>query len=270
MNLTAEDRELRQFSIGGSDATIIASGDKEAIDRLWMEKRGMDVPRETSLPMEMGTFTEEFNRRWFTQETGRFVVRIGERQRHPQISWLTATIDGMAIESEPYTNDDAAIKDMAVFEAKHVNPFNFNLDDVVAHYMPQLQHNCFVVGASKAVLSILIGTMNWRCQWVDFDPLYHGELLAAERAFWRSVQDGTPPDGWSAGEQMHPADVDMNLNLGWSGLAARYIHAKTEVEKTTEGLRSMIPPKVQRAFGGGVNVQRDARGTPRISIKGER
>jgi len=48
----------------------------------------------------------------------------------------------------------------AVWEAKHTSAF-VAADDVVARYMPQLQHNMAVVGSERAVLSVIFGNSKW-------------------------------------------------------------------------------------------------------------
>ncbi|HEV3235594.1 MAG TPA: hypothetical protein VGZ25_01315, partial [Gemmataceae bacterium] len=60
-------------------------------------------------------------------------------------------------------------------------------------HMAQLQHNMWVTASRTAVLSIITGGGKWMEMTVPADPLYQHLLLAAERKFWRSVQNGEPP-----------------------------------------------------------------------------
>ena len=51
----------------------------------------------------------------------------------------------------------------AVFEAKFMLPWSFSEEAAAEKYMPQLQHNMWVIAARGAVLSIITGAANgWR------------------------------------------------------------------------------------------------------------
>lgn len=50
-----------------------------------------------------------------------------------------------------------------------------------------------VTGTKKAILSIITGGGTWVELSIDADPIYQTILIAAEKAFWRSVKNGEPP-----------------------------------------------------------------------------
>jgi hypothetical protein len=62
----------RRRSIGGSDARIIMGSDEASLVRLWREKRGEVEPEDLAdnLIVQLGTVTEELNRRWHQRNTG--------------------------------------------------------------------------------------------------------------------------------------------------------------------------------------------------------
>ena len=64
----------RMTGIGGSDANIILSGDREKILGLWREKRGEQPAADLSdnLAVMLGCWTEPFNRLWFEKLTAFF------------------------------------------------------------------------------------------------------------------------------------------------------------------------------------------------------
>ncbi len=72
--------DLRSF-IGGSDARIIMGNDQSALFRLWQEKRGEIPPEDLSgnLIVQLGTVTEDLNRRWYECHTGQ-AIRDVQRQ----------------------------------------------------------------------------------------------------------------------------------------------------------------------------------------------
>jgi hypothetical protein len=49
----------------------------------------------------------------------------------------------------------------AVFEAKFMLPWSFTEEAAAEKYMPQLQHNMWVVAARTAVLSVITGGGKW-------------------------------------------------------------------------------------------------------------
>jgi predicted phage-related endonuclease len=78
----------------------------------------------------------------------------------------------------------------AVFEAKFMLPWSFSEEAAAEKYMPQLQHNMWVVAARMAVLSVITGGGKWVEILAHADPLYQHLIVTAERKFWRCVEGG--------------------------------------------------------------------------------
>ena len=134
----------RQTFIGGSDARTIMGDDEAALVRLWREKRGETEPQDLSgnLVVQLGVATEDLNRHWYETNTGQVLTDIQRQIRHPVIRWMAATLDGR-VEATG-----------AVFEAKFMLPWSFSEEVAAEKYMPQLQHNMWVIAARSAVLSV--------------------------------------------------------------------------------------------------------------------
>ena len=145
------DSARRRYFIGGSDARIIMGDDEGALVRLWREKRGEVEVEDLSgnLIVQLGTVTEDLNRRWYELNTGRTVTDVQKRVFHPALKWMAATLDGRVEGSD------------AVFEAKFMLPWSFSEEGALAKYSPQLQHNMWVVAARTAVLSVITGGGKW-------------------------------------------------------------------------------------------------------------
>ena len=128
----------RRYFIGGSDARIIMGDDEAALIRLWREKRGEVEPEDLSgnLIVQLGLVTEELNRRWYEANTGEVITDIQKQVRHPTVRWLAATPDGR-VQSNG-----------AVFESKFMLPWYFSEEAAAEKYMPQLQHNMWVLAAT--------------------------------------------------------------------------------------------------------------------------
>ena len=135
----------RRSFIGGSDARIIMGSDESAVIRLWREKRGEVEPEDLSgnLIVQLGTVTENLNRRWYELNSGRIIKDVQRRAQHQVIRWMAATLDGV-VEGTG-----------AVFEAKFMLPWSFSEEAAAEKHMPQLQHNMWVTASRTAVLSII-------------------------------------------------------------------------------------------------------------------
>jgi hypothetical protein len=173
-------RSDRRSFVGGSDARIIMGDDEPNLVRLWREKRGEAEPEDLSanLIVQLGTITEELNRRWYERNSGHAVKDVQKRLQHPVHKWMAATLDGMV---EPLG---------AVFEAKFMLPWTFSEGAAAEKHMAQLQHNMWVTSSRSAVLSIITGGGKWVEMTIHADPLYQHLLLTAEKKFWRCVESG--------------------------------------------------------------------------------
>ena len=147
---TTPQTDRRAF-IGGSDARIIMGDDEAALVRLWREKRGEAAPEDLSgnLIVQLGTVTEDLNRRWYERNTGQAIKHVQRRVQHPVNKWMAATLDGMV--------DPGG----AVFEAKFMLPWTFSEEAAAEKHMAQLQHNMWVADSRSAVLSIITGGGKW-------------------------------------------------------------------------------------------------------------
>jgi predicted phage-related endonuclease len=251
------DPKKRRGFIGGSDARIILGDDEQALLRLWREKRGEVEPRDLSgnLMVQLGVVTETLNRRWYEANTGHVITDIQRRLRHPVLRWMGATLDGRVQRSE------------AVFEAKFMLPWSFSEEAALAKYMPQLQHNMWVVASHSAVLSVITGGGKWVEITTHADPLYQHLVITAERKFWRCVETGDPPALFGL-EPPRPRIeatriVDMTSSNAWSEFADIFIRtreAHIEHERAKTELKGLMPDDAQQAIGHGVRAKRSKSG----------
>jgi predicted phage-related endonuclease len=248
--------ERRSF-IGGSDARIIMGADQAALLQLWREKRGEAEPEDLSgnLVVQLGCATEELNRRWYEAQSGQEVVDVQKHVRHPGLRWLGATLDGR-VQSNG-----------AVFEAKFMLPWSFSEEAAAEKYMPQLQHNMWVLAARTAVLSIITGGGKWVEIKVHADPLYQHLIVTAERKFWRCVESGEPPTLFGIEPPKPRIEavrlVDMSSSNAWAEFAAIFIRtraARDEHEAAKTELKSLMPADAQQAIGHSIRARRSKSG----------
>jgi predicted phage-related endonuclease len=250
------ERSRRSF-IGGSDARTIVGADEEALLRLWREKRGEVEPKDLSgnLVVQLGVVTEDLNRRWYEANTGQVITDVQRRLRHPVLRWMGATLDGRVQASE------------AVFEAKFMLPWSFSEEAALAKYMPQLQHNMWVVASRSAVLSVITGGGTWVEISTHADPLYQHLIVTAERKFWRCVESGEPPALFGIDPPRPRIEavriVDMSTSNAWVEFADIFIRtreAHLEHEGAKAQLKGLVPEDAQQAIGHGIRAKRSKSG----------
>jgi predicted phage-related endonuclease len=253
---TDESSNRRSF-IGGSDARIIMGSDEAALLRLWREKRGEAEPEDLSgnLIVQLGSVTEDLNRRWYEANTGQVITDVQRHVKHPALGWMAATLDGL-VESSG-----------AVFESKFMLPWSFSEEAAAEKYAPQLQHNMWVVAAKSAVLSIITGGGKWVEIKTGADPLYQHLIVTAEREFWRCVESGETPRLFGIETPKPRIEavriVAMSASNAWAELAgvfARTRPAYLEHEQAKAELKGLLPEDAKEAIGHGIRAKRSKSG----------
>jgi predicted phage-related endonuclease len=256
-NSTTRQRTPHRRFIGGSDARTILGNDEAALLRLWREKRGEAEPEDLSgnLVVQLGLVTEELNRRWYQANTGQVITDVQKRIHHPALRWMAATLDGRIEGSD------------AVFEAKFMLPWAFSEEAAAEKYMPQLQHNMWVVAARTAVLSVITGGGKWAEIKTHADPLYQHLIVTAERKFWRCVETGEQPQLFGVEPPKPRLEaariVDMTSSNAWGEFAAIFTQTRAahlEHEQAKAELKGLMPEDAKEAIGHGVRAKRSKSG----------
>jgi hypothetical protein len=256
-SLEKSSRKCRWSFIGGSDARIIMGTDEAALLRLWREKRREIEPEDLSgnLIVQLGLVTEDLNRRWYEANTGQVITDVQRQVRHPSLRWMAATLDGRVEASG------------AVFEAKFMLPWSFSEEAAVEKYMPQLQHNMWVVSSRSAVLSVITGGGKWVEIKVFADPLYQCLIVTAARRFWECVEGGDPPALFNATPPKPRIEavllVDMTGSNAWAefaGIFGQTCSAHLEHERAKAELKNLMPEDAKEAVGHGIRAKRSKSG----------
>jgi predicted phage-related endonuclease len=254
----------RRCFIGGSDPRVIMGSDEALLVRLWREKRGEIEPEDLSdnLIVQLGSVTEDLNRRWYERNTGHAIEDVQRRIHHPVIQWMAATLDGLVDPGR------------AVFEAKFMLPWTFSEEVAAEKHMAQLQHNMWVANARSAVLSIITGGGKWVEMSVHADPLYQHLLLTAEKKFWRCVMSGEEPRVFGV-EPPRPRleavrIVDMSASNSWAEFAGAFRRtrlAHQEHEGAKADLKKLVPEDAKEAIGHGLRGKRSKSGAVSFEVK---
>ena len=247
----------RRSFIGGSDARIIMGDDEAALLRLWREKRGEVEPEDLSgnLIVQLGP-----GHRGAQPALVRGQYRAGHHGRPAARPASGPPLDG----GDPRRPGRSS---GAVFEAKFMLPWSFSEEAAAEKYMPQLQHNMWVVAARTAVLSVITGGGKWVEIKTHADPLYQHLIVTAERKFWRCVESGEPPALFGVEPPKPRIEavriVDMSSSNAWAEFAAIFSRTRSahlEHEQAKAELKSLVPEDAQQAIGHGVRAKRSKSG----------
>jgi predicted phage-related endonuclease len=253
----------RRSFIGGSDARVIMGGDEALLVRLWREKRGELEPEDLSgdLIVQLGSVTEDLNRRWYERNTGYAITDVQRRLRHPVIKWMAATLDGLVDPGR------------AVFEAKFMLPWSFSEEAAAEKYMAQVQHNMWVTHLRTSVLSIITGGGKWVEITIPTDPLYLSVLVSAEKKFWRCVQSGEVPHLINAAPPRPRIEairiVDMSASNSWAEFASLFRNTRSaflDHERAKSELKALMPEDAKEAIGHGVKAKRSKSGAVSFDV----
>ena len=260
--LGLRENEIRQRSsgIGGSDANIILSGNRDRIIDLWREKRGDAEPSDLSdrLPVALGCWTEPFNRLWYEKITGQCVASTGISITCSTYGWRRCTLDGFIVATA------------SIWEAKHTSAFG-KPEEILERYMPQLQHNMAVAKADRAILSVIFGNHKFEIFEVASDWLYQLDLLQAEEDFWNCVLAGKEPLPApipTAPKPIGTREVCLEGNNAWASAAVDWLVNRdaAKIHSTACGtIKGLVEDDVSRAFGHGIEARRSRAGA--ISIR---
>jgi predicted phage-related endonuclease len=247
----------RRSFIGGSDARVIMGDNAAELMQLWLEKRGEAEPKDLSdnLVVQLGSATEDLNRRWYELNSGNAIKDVQKRMQHPVVKWMAATLDGRVAPGG------------AVFEAKFMLPWTFSEEAAAEKHMAQLQHNMWVANARSAVLSIITGGGKWVELTIHADPLYQHLLLTAEKKFWRCVMSGEEPRLFGV-EPPRPRleavrIVEMSASNSWGVFAATFSRTRSahqEHEGAKAELKRLMPEDAKEAIGHGLRAKRSKSG----------
>jgi len=189
--------EHRRQGIGGSDAAAILGMNpwKSPMD-VWLEKTGEFTEDESqdNEKMYWGTALEDVVAREFMARTGLKVRRRNAILKHKQYPFMIANVDRLVVGQS------------AGLECKTAG--YYSTDDwamgVPDYYMPQVQHYMAVTGHKAWYVAVLIGGQEFKYYKVARDDSFIRELIQAETAFWKLVEERTPPpiDGTSASTEL--------------------------------------------------------------------
>lgn len=216
---TQEWLDARLDGIGSSEAAAAIGVSRwESRSRLWAIKLRLIPTREPSLPMLIGTATEDLNAQLYQEATQVAIRRERRLLRSHAYPWMQASLDRRATDR--------------VVELKYSDRADGygepGTDEVPDEVLVQVVHQMVVTGLPRADVSLLVGGRQHRLYTVPLDAIAAEETIEREREFWRSVQERREPP--LAG----PIEADSEY------LAARYPRGNGQLIDADEPARELL------------------------------
>ena len=140
----------RSNYIGGSDAAaILGESEYSTPLQVWMRKKGLQPPLESTPIMNFGHYFEPQLAAYFEQETGFKTRKVNTPYSHPKNDFLRANIDRQVLAGK-------GLGSTAVLELKTTTSHRMkSLDDEIPReWYLQIQHYLGITGYEKAFLQI--------------------------------------------------------------------------------------------------------------------
>jgi putative phage-type endonuclease len=263
MNSPREDwLALRRTGVGGSDigAIVGVSKFRSALD-VWLDKTGRAEPQAETLPMRVGSFTEQLVAELYTERTGRRVQRYNATLRHPKLAFALANLDRLVIpEGAKVAAHRSEIRTDTLLECKTAGAFSAkewgNEDDPEAQlplaYTAQVHWYMGVADLPCADLAVLIGNSDFRVYRINRDEELIAWLFERAERFWvDNVQGDTPPAPttpeeartlWpqASGRAVTLADDFVSLSLRRASLAEQIKALEGEVDEIKTAFMSRM------------------------------
>lgn len=252
--------------IGGSDARRIMEGDWY---NLWKEKTGRNESVDLSdvLPVQLGTFTEDFNISWFSRYQLNDQCHIEKQGEYVQ------TVNGVPCKG---TVDGFIFDKAAILECKHTYDRN-TMESCLKQYMPQIQFYLMLSKADGCYLSVLFGNRRWECVYVSYDQAYIDHMMVHISEFWKHVEDDNEPFGKQPSTLSTDSILVDNMTRRDASSDNEFIsrcHDYIEQESNAKAfesakadLKAMVADDEREVYCDLLSIKRDKRGALRINIK---
>lgn len=234
--------ERRKKTIGGSDAAaVVGLNPFSSQYSLWAEKTGRVPGFEGNLATEVGTYLEEFVAKKFEDETGKKVRNDNAFIYNDKYPWAHANVDRVV-------SGESAL--LEIKTTSEMNMKRFKDGEYPANYYAQCVHYLGVTGKERCYLAVLIGNREFKWFTIERDEEEIAALMDAEEAFWKLVQENTPPapDGTEATSEtlgtIYAESNDDCVDLfGCDSVLAAYMSLGQrirELKKEQEGVANQI------------------------------
>lgn len=235
---------LNWRGIGSSDAPIIKKVSPWTTPYQLWEQRVTGKERAITPAMQRGIDLEEPARKCFERKMGVYV--FPKAIKHPDINWMTATLDGIDLDGKIAVEIKCGGS-----TGHHFVEVNKKVPDV---YYPQVQHQMEVAGLDGMYFFSFDGQDGVIVE-VQKDQKYIDQMKIEEAAFWKCLLEMEPP------ELMERDCVNMDEETSWRSLSQQWITISTqlkELEKQEQDVKSKLISLAndRNAQGSGIRLTR--------------
>lgn len=207
--MTPDQLLARKRTIGASEAAAACGLSPWTTPfQLWQDKTSDTVEQVDNARMEWG-------RRLESVVLAKYAEGIDTRavpMQSPCLTHVSETYPFMSCTPDALLPDRVVeIKTAGLSSAREWG--EPGTDVVPMHYLLQVTHQMIVTGRRLADIPVLIAGNDYRLYTVNYDEELAALLIDRERAFWRHVEDRTPPDVTSIADAVArwPKDVGTTV-----------------------------------------------------------
>lgn len=249
MPLTEAQRAARAGKITASFLPNLMAGDAPAIYRKWLELIGdpdwQPEDMSNNWPAYHGSIMEPHVIDWHERLHGHALTRRGEVVNHPTRPYVAATLDAFRA------------FDQCVIDCKCPGAW-MRLDDIIAHYTPQMIVQRACVGCAHAALLISHGGATPAEFAITIDPDYETTVWQRLEQFWQCVQElrepvelppAPPPPPWRTVDlaQADPANANWAPAMAAHMLTWDATHDQAAINAAArEEIKALLPDDVGR------------------------
>lgn len=283
-SLSTKNKDERKSTVGGSDINILASGNSEAINKLYDQKvSGTSDDLSMVWPVVMGNVTEDLNTEWCQHKQQ---IEIVDRQRiikGDEYWFMRCTLDGAV---RDYRDSSA------VFDAKFTmgrplrgEEYSDVIPRLIRKYSAQLHWNAYLLEEADGkpvgygLLSILRGGNEPTFHEIKIDKEYTKHLIGLATYFMGCIEMGVCPDEVERVEVALPPEERMPVDMAQSNNEARWkqlsetlrqVSGAAETFKKTEtAIKKLVPPHASEAFGHGIRVKVSKNNAKKVELINE-
>ncbi len=272
VGLTNEQLKAKKTYIGGSSAKDLAEGRWDKLYNRIIHDKGEDLSK--IFKVQLGHITEEFNLTWFADMMDFDLPdKITTKAlRHPTYPYIGCLPDAIM------TKENGR---KVVIDAKHTTakaPW-WNEQKLAEYYFPQAQHNMLATGIHSFYLSVIFGNEGPVAIEIPYDAKWSMKYLGFCRTFWKHIKSKTPPVDINAElaipkialDDMRELDMTKgNMAVDWGNAAHIIItdkEAHTRWDDAKKEIKELVPDDVKRAYGNGVEITRNKKGSMTVKTK---
>ena len=258
--LTPAQLAAREGCITASFLPQLMAGKDDAIHNKWLELIGDPswLPEDLSdnWPVLVGNLLEQPALDWHERKRQHPLIRRGDVVRHPTLSYVACTLDAYR------EHDDTVI------ECKATGTW-MSLDEVIAHYTPQVIVQRACVGCRHAALLIVHGTAEPVEYAIAIDPDYEAVLWQRVAQFQHCVETLTPPVAMptvTPPEQWRAIDLDQDSEesrANWATVIKLHLETWAQHQDSAQAfdtakteIKALLPEDCRKLTFAGMLVTR--------------